>query len=153
MNADNMQPGLDDEIARILDQADVWDHVVALNTETLPRLMKHPQLKLLRYKGGAYEFRHDVDPVSLRALLAKPGQLVILEDPRLAVHELKRAPYLPVPWPPEVFARWTPSTGSGQAVGPNARVSPPGSMISMPPAFGSCLDPDLFPRFTPAKTV
>jgi hypothetical protein len=104
LHLDVKQPGLDDEIARLLDETDMWDHVVALNTETLPQLMRHPKLKLLRYKGGIYEARLDLDPAAVRVALAKPGQMLILEDPRLAAQFLQRVPYQPVPLPPEAFA-------------------------------------------------
>jgi hypothetical protein len=62
LHLDVKRPGLDDVIARILDETDLWDHVVAINTETLPKLLTHPKLKLLRYKGPLYESRRDVDP-------------------------------------------------------------------------------------------
>ena len=109
LHLDVKLPGLDEDIARILEEADMWDHVVAINTETLPKLLKDPRLKLLRYKGAAYEARRDLDPAAVREVLAQPGQLLILEDPRLAAQALHRAPYLPVHLPEEVFASWTPT--------------------------------------------
>lgn len=69
-------------------------------------MRNRPKLKLLRYKGGVYEARSDVDPGAVRDALAKAGQMLILEDPRLAAHELKRAAYEPVPFPAEVLADW-----------------------------------------------
>ena len=109
LHLDVKRPGLDDDIARLLDETDMWDHVVAVNTETLPKLLVHPKLKLLRYKGGVYESRQDMDPAAVRTALAKPGQILILEDPRLAAHELKRPAFQPVPLPAEVFADWIPT--------------------------------------------
>ena len=111
LHLDVKRPGLDDDIARILDEADLWDHVVAINTDTLPKLLTHPKLKLLRYKGAVYESRRDVDPAAVQAALARPGQALMLEDPRLTVRELKRVPYKPIPLPAAVFAEWikTPS--------------------------------------------
>jgi len=109
LHLDVKEPGLDDDIARALDEADMWDHVVAINTGTVPILLKHPKLKLLRYKGGVYENRLDMDPSAVKAALAKPGQLLILEDPRLAARELNRPPYRPLQLPHEVFARWKPA--------------------------------------------
>ncbi len=109
LHLDVKRSGLDDDIARILDESDMWDHVVAVNTETLPKLLAHPKLKLLRYKGPAYEARLDVDPTAVKAILGKPGQMLILEDPRVAAQALKRSPYRPVPLPPEVFAEWIPT--------------------------------------------
>src|SRR6185436_19112217 len=68
LHLDVKQPGLDDEIARLLDETDMWDHVVALNTETLPQLMRHPKLKLLRYKGALYEARLDLEPMAVELM-------------------------------------------------------------------------------------
>jgi hypothetical protein len=117
LHLDVKRPGLDDDIARILDETDLWDHVVAVNTETLSKLLANPKLKLLRYKGPLYESRRDVDPDAVRAALARPGQMIILEDPRLTAHELKRVPYRPIPLPAEVFADWiqTPSPSRSTA--------------------------------------
>src|SRR6185295_10688129 len=109
LHLDVKRPGLDDDIARILEETDMWDHVVAVNTETLPKLLTHPKLKLLRYKSGVYESRRDWDPSAVQAALARPGQILILEDPRLAAHELQRAAYQPVPWPAAVLADWIPT--------------------------------------------
>src|SRR5260221_13773925 len=50
-----------------------------------------------------------MDPSAVKAALAKPGQLLILEDPRLAARELNRPPYRPFQLPQEGFARWKPS--------------------------------------------
>ena len=119
LHLDVKRPGLDEDIARILDETDMWDHVVAVNTETLPKLMTNPKLKLLRYKGAVYEQRLDVDPAAVRAALAKPGQILMLEDPRLAAHQLKRSAYQPVPLPREVFAEWTPAPSPLQSTSAN----------------------------------
>ncbi|MCI0534981.1 MAG: glycerophosphodiester phosphodiesterase family protein [Verrucomicrobiales bacterium] len=117
LHLDVKQPGLDDELGRLLDEADLWDHVVAVNTQTLPKLLANPKLKLLRYKGAAYEARRDVDPVAVKALLSKPGQMIMLEDPRLTAMELKRLPYAPVPLPSGLFTNWkkTPSPPASNA--------------------------------------
>ena len=69
-SSDVKEPGLDDELARILEETDMWDHVVAANTETLPKLLAHPKLKLLGYKGALYEGRQDIDPAAVEAMLA-----------------------------------------------------------------------------------
>jgi glycerophosphoryl diester phosphodiesterase len=92
--------GLDEPIARMLTEADAWDHVVGLNRTTAPGLAKDPRVKLLSFKGpGLYEQRKDVDPESVRAQLARPGQMVMVDDPRVTAQELGRTPYAPVPLP------------------------------------------------------
>ena len=119
LHLDVKEPGLDDVMAGVLDETDMWDHVVAVNTETLPKLLGHPKLKLLRYKGGLYEARQDLDPVAVQQALAKPGQMLILEDPRLAVQQLKRNPYGPVALPAAVFAFWKPVAPPDPQAGTN----------------------------------
>ena len=46
LHLDVKTEGLDDDVARMLDDADMWDHVVAVNPQTVPRLMTNPKLKL-----------------------------------------------------------------------------------------------------------
>ena len=119
LHLDVKRPGLDDDIARFLDEADMWDHIVAVNTETLPKLMANPKLRLLRYKGAVYESRRDADPTAVTAALARPGQILMLEDPRLAAYRLKRGAYPAVPLPREVFAEWTPTPSPLQSTATN----------------------------------
>src|SRR5262249_12327755 len=106
LHLDVKEPGLDDEVARMLEAADMWDHVVALNLGTLPKLKTNPKIKLLRYKGGIYESRLDLDPEAVKSALGKPGQLLILEDPRLAAHAIGRPSYRPLPLPTNLRLDW-----------------------------------------------
>jgi hypothetical protein len=106
LHLDVKEPGVDEQVAQMLDAADAWDHVVAINTATTPNLQANPKLKLLRYKMGLYEDRADFDPEKVKAALAKPGQCLILEDPRLAARQLNRIPYQPVPLSSDLFAKW-----------------------------------------------
>lgn len=119
LHLDVKRPGLDDDVARIFDETDMWDHVVAVNMETLPKLAANPKLRLLRYKGAVYEMRRDVDPAAVQAALARPGQILMLEDPRLAAHQLKRSAYQPVPLPRDVFAEWAPTPSPLQSTATN----------------------------------
>ncbi len=104
LHLDVKEPGLDDDIAGLLDAADAWDHVVAVNRDNATKLVTRPELRLLPYKTALYEDRRDVDPDAVRAGLAKPGQMLIVDDPRVAVRELKRAGYRPVPLPKRPYA-------------------------------------------------
>ncbi|MBI2926912.1 MAG: glycerophosphodiester phosphodiesterase family protein [Verrucomicrobia bacterium] len=99
LHLDIKEPGLEEELARLLDEADLWDHVVAVNTANAPKLLQHPKLKLLAYKTGLYEGRRDVDPPSVREALTTPGQMLIVDDPRVVARELGRPAYRPVPLP------------------------------------------------------
>lgn len=98
LHLDLKEPGLEDEVARWLDAADAWDHVVAVNEANAPRLARDPRLQLLRYKvPGLYAGRRDVDPDAVRAALRQPGEMILVDDPRVAAWVLDRPRYRPVP--------------------------------------------------------
>ncbi len=98
LHLDLKEPGLEDEVARWLDAADAWDHVVAVNESNAPRLVRDPRLRLLRYKApGLYADRRDVDPEAVRAALRQPGEMILVDDPRIAAMVLERPRYRPVP--------------------------------------------------------
>jgi hypothetical protein len=98
LHLDIKEAGLEDEIARFLDEAEAWDHVVAVNASNATNLLQNPKLKLLNYKvPGLYERRRDVDPVAIQESLARPGDMILVDDPRVAVRALNRAPHQPVP--------------------------------------------------------
>jgi Glycerophosphoryl diester phosphodiesterase family len=115
LHLDIKEPGLESDIAQFLEAADVWDHIVALNTENGPHLLKHPNVKLLAYKKGLYEKRLDVDPRAVKEALTRPGQMVIVDDPRVTAQELKRPSYLPVPLPKGLFTDWSPAVAATPA--------------------------------------
>ena len=107
LHLDIKRPGLDGQIAALLDAAGVWDHVVAVNRDTAPGLARDPRVRLLAYKGpGLYEGRHDLDPTAVRAQLQRPGQLVMVDDPRVAAQVLGREPVAHVPLPTGLRAEW-----------------------------------------------
>jgi glycerophosphoryl diester phosphodiesterase len=109
LHLDVKRPGLEADIAKVLDEADAWDHVVAVNASTAPALAKDSRLKLLSYKGpGLFEGRKDLDPEAVRAQLDRPGQMIIVDDPRVAARELKRPAYQPVLVPDNLRERWLP---------------------------------------------
>jgi glycerophosphoryl diester phosphodiesterase len=129
LHLDIKEPGLDDVLIAMLDAADVWDHVVAVNTANAPKLRLHPKLKPLAYKiGGLYEGRRDVDPEAIHAALTRPGQMIMVDDPRVASRELNRAPYRPVRLPKHLRASWRPKPAtnpvtSQQTVNPEGHLS------------------------------
>ena len=93
-----MEPGLDEEVARLLDAADAWDHLVAVNAVSGPWLSQHPQFSSLSYRSDmSGESRRDVDPDSVQAALALPGSMILVDDPRVAVWALHREAYRPGP--------------------------------------------------------
>ena len=127
LHLDVKEPGLEAEIDRLLTAADAWDHVVAVNTANAPVLAKDARLKLLAYKApGLFDGRLDVDPAAVRAALARPGQMIIVDDPRVAAQELKRSPSRPVPLPGGLRVAYPPTL---------PREPPPGEFV-LPPCCG-----------------
>lgn len=110
---DVKEEGLDAQIAELLTRADAWDQVTGVNGTTAPTLAKDPRIVRLPSKGpGLFDGRKDVDPASVRAQLAAPGQSMMVDDPRLVARELNRLPYQPVPLPPDLRAEWKPRFAS-----------------------------------------
>jgi hypothetical protein len=98
LHLDLKEPGLEPGVARLLDVTDTWDHVVSVNRSNATNLLQHPKLRLLEYKGpGLYDGRKDVDPASIEAILTQPGQMLLVDDPRVAVLVMRREPYAPRP--------------------------------------------------------
>lgn len=107
LHLDIKEPGLEDEIARMLDAADVWDHVVEINTANAAALRNNPKARRLTYKAfGWQEGRMDLNPDRVRTGLAKPGAMIMVDDPRVTAQQLNRRPtkvalsdrlYAPVP--------------------------------------------------------
>jgi hypothetical protein len=91
LHLDVKEPGLEEDIAKLLEAADVWDHIVEINQWNATALRKSPKAHRLAYKAfGWQEGRMDVNPGKVRDGLAKPGNMIMVDDPRVAVRELKR---------------------------------------------------------------
>jgi hypothetical protein len=88
LHLDVKRPGLEPAIGRLLDRFDLWDQVIAINEENAPALLKDAHYKALRYKGSLYADRLEVDPAAIKAALAKPGEMMIVDDPRGVLVEL-----------------------------------------------------------------
>jgi glycerophosphoryl diester phosphodiesterase len=97
LHLDIKEPGLEEDIAALLTQADAWDHVVSVNAYNATNLLRNPKLKLLAYKAGLFEARRDVDPAAVRAALPGAGEMIIVDDPRVASRALGRPAHQPVP--------------------------------------------------------
>jgi hypothetical protein len=82
MHLDVKRPDLEPAIVALLDRLDLWGHVVAVNHETAPAILKHPHYQGLRYKGSLYADRLEVDAAAITTMLEKPGEMVIVDDPR-----------------------------------------------------------------------
>jgi hypothetical protein len=82
MHLDIKRPGLDVAIAELLTRMDVWDHVAYCNMDNGGVILRDSRIKLRRYKAGLYMDRGEVFPEAIAAALKKPGDGVIVDDPR-----------------------------------------------------------------------
>jgi glycerophosphoryl diester phosphodiesterase len=106
MHLDVKRPGLDRAIADLLTRMDLWDHVAHCNAENAGVILRDRRLKLCRYKASLYSDRGEVFPGPIARALKRPGDGVIVDDPRgVAVAlgrklgKLSRAPVSPRPAP------------------------------------------------------
>src|SRR5205085_11508886 len=61
---------------------DMWDHVPYCNTANGGVILKDRRYRPRRYKAGLYLDRAEVDPEAIAAALKKPGDGLIVDDPR-----------------------------------------------------------------------
>jgi peptidyl-prolyl cis-trans isomerase A (cyclophilin A) len=81
IHLDIKRPGFDRAIADLLTRMDMWDHIAYCN-ENADVIVRDPRLKLLRYKASLYSDRSEVFPEAIATALKKPGDGVIVDDPR-----------------------------------------------------------------------
>jgi hypothetical protein len=83
IHLDIKRPGLDRAIADLLTRMDLWDHVAHCNDDNAGLILRDPRLRRCRYKApGLYSDRSEVFPDAIAAVLKKPGDGVIVDDPR-----------------------------------------------------------------------
>ncbi|MGB9623466.1 MAG: glycerophosphodiester phosphodiesterase family protein [Phycisphaerae bacterium] len=107
LHLDVKEPGLEDDIQKMFDAADVWDHVVEINTYNTERLRRHPKVTLMPYKGWFPQGADATNAEVVKAFLARPGRMIICEDPRAAVRALNRKPGGAVPLPEGLRVEWS----------------------------------------------
>src|SRR5262245_58920591 len=90
MHLDIKRDGLDRAIADLLTRMDVWDHVAHVNADTGGVILRDARLKPRRYKAGLYLDRGEVFPDAIATVLKKPGDDVIVDDPRGVAVALER---------------------------------------------------------------
>jgi Glycerophosphoryl diester phosphodiesterase family len=93
IHLDIKRPGLDTAIAELLTRMDLWDQVAYCNTQNGAVILRDPRLRLRRYKApGLYSDRSEVFPNAIAAALKKPGDGLIVDDPRGVAIALGRKP-------------------------------------------------------------
>lgn len=110
IHLDVKRSGLEKPIGELLDRMDLWDHIVAANADTAPALLNDPRLHALGYKGSLYADRKEVDEDAIKVILAQPGEMVIVDDPRGVVTALGRKLGRPSTEPVKPVARKFPPT-------------------------------------------
>lgn len=90
MHLDIKRPNQDRAIAQLLDRLDLWEHVAACNSDNGAVILADPRLHPCRYKASLYSDRSEVFPEAIAAALAKPGDALIVDDPRGAIVALGR---------------------------------------------------------------
>jgi glycerophosphoryl diester phosphodiesterase family protein len=103
LHLDIKTPGLDKQIIKLLDDADIWDHVVWINDYNSEFIRKDPRYQPLEWVRSLYQDRLDVDPEQCLTFVPPPGKMVILDDPRVMAKTLGRKPYRHVPMTSEIY--------------------------------------------------
>ncbi len=137
IHLDVKQAGIQDDIIRMIEEADMWDHLVEVNGGNADRIRPdtwnrgkpgpHNKVKLIPYKGWAPEGGGD-EAERLKAIRAwlpqEPGrQMVFCKNPRLVARAMGREPR-PSALPEGLRAQWGPggvlaAPGSGPAAAPS----------------------------------
>lgn len=95
--------GITNELAALLTQADVWEHVIVITDNTASGLRTLGSLNTRSYTAVAFLSRRDMDRTFLQVELAKPNPMIIVDDPRVAAQILGRPGWSPVPRPPNLL--------------------------------------------------
>ncbi len=77
LHLDIKRPGLAKPVMRLLDRMDMWDHVVHA-----PADVDDPSVRRSGFKASLYSDRGEVDAEAITRALEKPGDSLMLEDPR-----------------------------------------------------------------------
>lgn len=73
---------IDRAVSELLTKMDLWDHVAGCNNETGGVILKDPRYQPRRFRGGLYQDRGEVFPEVIANVLKKPGDDVMVDDPR-----------------------------------------------------------------------
>ncbi len=77
MMLDVKRPGLSAAIGKLLDEYDMWDHVISAPAE-----FTDPRIVPTRHKAGLYLDRTELDDEAIAKALKQPGERILLEYPR-----------------------------------------------------------------------
>lgn len=101
LHLDIKEPGIEGDVVRMLEDADVWDHVIQINEYNSDVIRRDARFKPLGYKGWWEEA--GASDADRRRFLARPQQMIFVGgDPAEAAKFLGRPALDPVPLPREV---------------------------------------------------
>ncbi len=92
MHLDIKVHGIDRAIAALLTRMEMWDQAAFCNEETGGVILRDPRFKRCSYKGGLYLDCGEVFPEAIAAVLKRPGNAIILEEPTGVALALGRKP-------------------------------------------------------------
>jgi hypothetical protein len=106
LHLDVKEPGLQKQILQLIEEADVWDHLVEVNAGNAETIRGHPKIKLLAYKGWFPQAGKEPDRPAIERFLNQPGTMIFCkDDPAWAVQALKRQAPDPQPLPESLFVQ------------------------------------------------
>jgi hypothetical protein len=108
LHLDIKEPGIDGDVAKVLEDVDVWDHVVHINDYNSSVIRCDARFKPLAYKGWLDEA--GASDADRKRFLARPQQMIFVGgDPADAAKLLGRPAVEPVPLPTDIRTDWTPN--------------------------------------------
>ena len=90
IHLDIKRPELDKAVAELINQMDMWDHVVYGAEGFADAVLNDPRVKRLRYKANLFEDHWEMQPDVITRELKRTGEMVIVNDPRATAVVLGR---------------------------------------------------------------
>ncbi len=108
IHLDIKKPDLEDDLIKMFDEADIWDHIVNVNGYNSEKIRADKRLKTYDYKGWIEEAG---EGDRLQEFLARPQKLIFTKyDPARAVKAIGRKVEIrEVPVPGDLRAKWLPA--------------------------------------------
>lgn len=111
LHLDVKEPGLQQELMRLFDAFDIWDHIVEVNNYNSDRIGKHKKLKTIPYNGWVPEPTKEGHVGHIKEWIEKTRKQRrkgICKDPRPVCKLLGRKTVEHKPIPEDLRAGWTP---------------------------------------------
>jgi hypothetical protein len=90
IHLDIKQSGIDNDIVALIEKLDMWPHIVNSSGNNADAIHHHPRYQARTYKGSLYLDHAEVFPEAIAEVLQKPGDDVMVDDPRGVIVALGR---------------------------------------------------------------